>query len=236
MIRAKKILLSVIISYVGFCTLSNELNAQNIHIFNIDTISYKADSLGVYPDTTIHVNIGDSVVIFNYISNNLPYNIWLQSICNVWDGNPTIATSPLSYGSWVWSHKILSPQQWLTPIGESIAYECIDFFASYNEAYGMKLRCQIITSIQEEQLEKKAMLLFPNPTSGNVLIQLNENIKYNLLSVLVYDISGKDVTANAYFNLTNMQLDVSTLENGVYFVCIYSDMNIIGQSKIVIKK
>ena len=62
----------------------------------------------------------------------------------------------------------------------------------------------------------------PNPTNGPIHIQANSNIG----KVSVFDISGRLVKA-LEINKAEASLDISSLNNGIYFVKIWIDQDYI---------
>jgi len=70
------------------------------------------------------------------------------------------------------------------------------------------------------------LLVYPNPTSGNFTIQLE---KQTLISL--YDVNGKLVKQENSADLI-LNLDISNLENGVYFLTSISD-GVVTKQKIV---
>jgi endo-1,4-beta-xylanase len=61
--------------------------------------------------------------------------------------------------------------------------------------------------------------IFPNPSSGNVSIKLDESAL--IASIKIYDISGKIVFSRE--NINNNLLQVSNLKSGIYFVNVNSN-------------
>ena len=59
----------------------------------------------------------------------------------------------------------------------------------------------------------KAFTASPNPTSG-VLIIVGKDITH----ITVYDVLGKQVTTNNYSTLSSVEMNISSLKNGVYMV------------------
>jgi hypothetical protein len=60
--------------------------------------------------------------------------------------------------------------------------------------------------------------LYPNPTTGNVSVVLNEN--HDFTQAMVADISGRTVFTQALTNNNTQQLNTSELPNGIYFITL----------------
>ena len=85
----------------------------------------------------------------------------------------------------------------------------------------VSVNCNQNTNINEYRSQN--INIYPNPTSGKITINTNEIIE----SIYVKNIIGKDVNQ---YNRNNKNIDLSLLENGVYFI------NIKTQKGIHIKK
>lgn len=72
---------------------------------------------------------------------------------------------------------------------------------------------------------KETITLFPNPSSGIVNFSFNSETK-TISTVSVLDITGKQVYSNK-INLkegvNQQELNLTSLQNGMYFVVIQSD-------------
>ncbi|MBL0014178.1 MAG: T9SS type A sorting domain-containing protein [Flavobacterium sp.] len=59
----------------------------------------------------------------------------------------------------------------------------------------------------------KAFTASPNPTSGVLII-----VGKDITNITVYDVLGKQVTTNNYSTLSSVEMNISSLKNGVYMV------------------
>lgn len=73
-----------------------------------------------------------------------------------------------------------------------------------------------------------SILIYPNPTIGNVAISCDKNIK----SVQVYDVQGR-LLQTELINQANTTLDLSGQSNGVYFLKVVSDEGMKVQKIII---
>jgi len=65
------------------------------------------------------------------------------------------------------------------------------------------------------------MLIFPNPASSSLTIDAgNSN---TILSLKVYDILGKGISAQGNIHTTKSQLNISNLNPGVYLLEVQSE-------------
>lgn len=68
--------------------------------------------------------------------------------------------------------------------------------------------------------------VYPNPTNGTVVFQIGSPVE----TVMIYDINGK-LVANE--TVADNRVNVSHLDNGVYFAKLYRQNELLGVSKIV---
>jgi hypothetical protein len=72
--------------------------------------------------------------------------------------------------------------------------------------------------------------MYPNPASGLLTIQS----EYKIKRVVVYDLSARMIAAHPVEN-TETTLDVSTFQNGVYFLSLETDGGLFSK-KLIIQK
>lgn len=83
----------------------------------------------------------------------------------------------------------------------------------------------------EDVLYNANILLYPNPTNGNVFIQSIDNVFTGDVSILVADISGRVIMSTKDNLSSTIQLSTGNLNSGIYFV------NVLGQDgKRAVKK
>ncbi len=80
--------------------------------------------------------------------------------------------------------------------------------------------CFVYTGIQENSLSSVDYSVYPNPTTGNVIVS-GKNIK----TIEIYNVIGENIYTINKQQKSN-DIDLSNLQKGVYFVKIYSEENI----------
>ncbi|MES2514196.1 MAG: choice-of-anchor tandem repeat GloVer-containing protein, partial [Bacteroidota bacterium] len=73
------------------------------------------------------------------------------------------------------------------------------------------------------------MKIYPNPCDGNLKIQYNALKSNEGLSIKMTDILGKEVLIEKY----KEEINISSLENGIYFLGLYQSNNLIETKKII---
>jgi hypothetical protein len=74
--------------------------------------------------------------------------------------------------------------------------------------------------------ELSEILIYPNPTSGELTIMNNEQLTMN--SVEVYDVYGrKHLTVLQSYGLTVLNLDIAAFASGVYFLKIHTEQGVV---------
>jgi endo-1,4-beta-xylanase len=74
-------------------------------------------------------------------------------------------------------------------------------------------------SVEEASIVPTYVSIYPNPSSGNVSIHLDEAVSN--ASIKIHDISGKTIFSQE--NINNNLLQVSNLKSGIYFVHVNSN-------------
>ncbi len=92
--------------------------------------------------------------------------------------------------------------------------------------------CKYVVSVlpvENYSLEANDISLFPNPISKNKPLNIR-NLTNDKISVFIYDITGKMVINR---NERNLKIDISSLNQGMYFVKIIGD-NLTTTRKLVV--
>lgn len=78
--------------------------------------------------------------------------------------------------------------------------------------------------------------LYPNPNNGSFTLAYDLK-KNNDAEVLIYDVTGKVVYKTSLDNLDNMkQINTNNLHNGIYFIQLIHDKNLLWTDKLIINK
>jgi hypothetical protein len=78
------------------------------------------------------------------------------------------------------------------------------------------------------------VLVYPNPSDD--LIKVNyQNHVYDCINVIVSNLSGQEVNSVIYCKKGSLDMDLSSLSAGTYFIQIFEKMKLIHQEKIIIK-
>ena len=84
-----------------------------------------------------------------------------------------------------------------------------------------------------DEIKNTSLSIYPNPSNGIVTINSNQDIAH----INLYDNKGKAVLNQEYTNKLNQtEIDLSALNNGIYFIAIQSSNGEISTSKIVLAK
>lgn len=72
--------------------------------------------------------------------------------------------------------------------------------------------------INELDISSDQVNIYPNPTTGKVII----DSKHSINSIEIYNLLGENIYSNSKFNLqTSNEIDLSNFPKGIYFVKIY---------------
>lgn len=94
--------------------------------------------------------------------------------------------------------------------------------------------CSYLTGIEEQNKNTQTIKLIPNPNDGNFTLLMNKEVQN--LSLVVYDVTGKEVCSNSISNTNNIQLNCTDLKNGIYIVKVFSNSVYLQSHKLVIQK
>ncbi len=91
-----------------------------------------------------------------------------------------------------------------------------------------------ILATAENKLETSDVLLYPNPTDGNVSVKLGSASTYSKASIMVYSVLGSKVLEKEFTYPQSITFNLSNLVAGLYFVTLSVDGKSY-QSKIILK-
>jgi hypothetical protein len=83
--------------------------------------------------------------------------------------------------------------------------------------------------------ETRQVRIFPNPTENAVWISFSDHDKKDCRYVF-YDILGKEKCSGMVISNTAKEIDTSGLVNGIYFITLLQDEEILAQQKLIINR
>ncbi len=86
------------------------------------------------------------------------------------------------------------------------------------------------TNIENPEIKVSELILFPNPATTEINIRLGSHLRD--ITIEIYDLSGKIVLEQKLENF-NTQINISTLNSGIYIFKCYDDKRIIENRKFV---
>lgn len=113
-----------------------------------------------------------------------------------------------------------------------------DFEAAFPSGSNiMPMSCSAVSV--DDQIDGASLTLFPNPAAQSTRLDLNL-ANFGDVSVEVFDILGKQVIARDLgqvdAGLQSVELDLSNVNNGMYFVRIQQDGQVVASQKLEILK
>ncbi len=76
------------------------------------------------------------------------------------------------------------------------------------------------TSIEEDGLGHEFYRLYPNPTSGSFVIEMNDNRSEEMVTVTITNLLGSEIMKRSMPNLPRYKFDLSERQQGIYLVRI----------------
>lgn len=92
---------------------------------------------------------------------------------------------------------------------------------------------EFVAALGLEQFADNSFVIYPNPATSQVTVSLADPAQ-NISAVRVYDLLGKTVLSQKTSD-TSLNLEVSALDSGVYFVEVITDTNVKTVKKLTIK-
>ncbi len=101
-----------------------------------------------------------------------------------------------------------------------------------NGPYGLIEIPATVSNLREETVIYK-MMIYPNPTEGNLTLALSKGEgTCNNCKTIITDVLGKEVFREIY----KKQIDISSLETGIYFLSLYKDNRLIETKKVIVNR
>lgn len=83
-----------------------------------------------------------------------------------------------------------------------------------------------------EPVAEQAVTIFPNPASSSITVQI-ENVPANY-KITIYNVIGKKVKESVGIERDKTEMNVSDLENGIYFLQVENENAILRKEKIIV--
>ena len=83
-----------------------------------------------------------------------------------------------------------------------------------------------------KNFDKQAFTIYPNPTGGKLTVTSNQSA---IKSIAVFDVTGKQVQSGHFDKLKSVDLDVSDLQPGLYFVKVTTEAGATSIQKLIKK-
>ena len=78
------------------------------------------------------------------------------------------------------------------------------------------------------------VLVYPNPAQNKLNLIVKNYSNQSDFKVKVFDVLGKNVDYHLLSNTsTDFSIDISTLDNGIYFLEVYDGKEIIGRNRVI---
>lgn len=96
----------------------------------------------------------------------------------------------------------------------------------------VQFNVQDVTNVEDLTKEFEKTSVYPNPAKDNITINTTKNSK---VDIMITDALGKEVYRKSNFNSNT--INISNLNNGVYFVKIFNtELNQVETRKLIVKK
>lgn len=117
-----------------------------------------------------------------------------------------------------------------SPDGDGPYLELIDLDSDNSLATNWTASSETLSD-KDISIINQNILVYPNPTNSLLNFKLN-SYKTKLLDFIIYNTLGQSV-GNFQLNANNLQIDISYLNNGIYYYSIKNGQEIIMKNKII---
>ena len=191
----------------------------NPAIRSLRGLIYKNEG-GFISQTSITFNLSNSYELNTWIRIGFSYNITTGEA--IWKGpNGILSTGP-AYNSTNW---IANSNPTELSINVTVPTTGIINNTTSDVIFDNLIVRSVATStlsVDNVQSVVKRMSLFPNPTTNNINIHSNENIK----SIKIMDVNGRVIINQNTSNSNTINIDVSNLKSGIYMIFVESELGI----------
>ncbi len=174
-------------------------------------------------DPQLVVSSLDSVLIGSRYHNR--YNI-----DNPWGGNASWFIEGIGHEYGIFNILCMVPDY-----GSSF----LCYAENHEPIYPIDAVCDLTVDIEEPAVTENIFKVSPNPSTGKLYFSFNSNSN-QWMSLQIMDITGRIIMSDYLYighGMNCKPLDLSSLQNGVYFALLYNELNqAMGQRKIILQK
>lgn len=91
-----------------------------------------------------------------------------------------------------------------------------------------------VSSVAKNSSQDFNFTVFPNPASSQIRLQLRDANKSGVTTCVLADLCGQAILERTYSGEEALELNVSSISCGVYFVQILNGTHVLGQKKVTI--
>jgi hypothetical protein len=96
------------------------------------------------------------------------------------------------------------------------------------------LNCDSVSTISDLYASNVRLVIYPNPVSNKITIQIPPGFENQKISVTIYDLSGRQLELFKFdSDISKFELDLRKLSPGIYFACFRSETRIISVNRII---
>ena len=90
----------------------------------------------------------------------------------------------------------------------------------------------ILTNTKSTSVMSSKVLTYPNPTSGEWFLSVENIVEYGHLKLVLTDALGRSIIEKMV-GTEGVQIDVSSFSSGVYFWKLENDNKVVGSGRLV---
>jgi len=97
------------------------------------------------------------------------------------------------------------------------------------------VKMQLPVGISEVNDKSNNVKLYPNPFSNNATITIDDKIKLNMASVVIYDVVGKEIKRINNITSNTITIEKAEMPNGIYFYKVINYEAAIATGKFIVE-
>ena len=172
------------------------------------------------------------------------FRIVLDSISDYITGADTLEyfhTTPLDdwwfYGGYIQkigTRKLMLPSYYVTIPEADGPLRCYEDSSIQVKFLGLQCDYRLTSSISN-LIDQETLKIYPNPAKNCIKIEYRES-RNGLFDLIIFDLMGQKILEIPRIGMEYFDVDIGSIKSGMYIIRIYSNGQILDQSKFLIEK
>ena len=102
----------------------------------------------------------------------------------------------------------------------------------YNPVWTYMLTDNVLAEITENDLQKMSVTLYPNPLQNDLYLLFDRKCNS---TITLFDAQGEQVNSSSFIFQSEVKMDLSTVDTGIYFAEIKINESLISRHKVIVR-